>query len=168
MLGVFIALASPSIPAENIEILCFSFPTARVFSREDGGGRALKIQWPTVVHATAYVVELWEENSQMPERFHSCQAAKNGRDGKVQLQNMRMNETAWFIRGCRYMAGVFSDSPFASFWSFCCALLYRQTMLCVTSSPDFSRASAGMTYNPLQVSLAQADAKPAVPSTRSQ
>eukprot|EP00913_Durusdinium_trenchii_P002564 g2373.t1 len=85
LLGVFIALASPSIPAENIEILCFSFPTARVFSREDGGGRALKIQWPTVVHATAYVVELWEENSQMPERFHRT-VPENLREVLVELR----------------------------------------------------------------------------------
>ena len=39
---------------------------------EPGGGRGLIIQWPTVVHATAYVVELWEENSGIPERFHRC------------------------------------------------------------------------------------------------
>lgn len=30
------------------------------------------IQWPTVVHATAYVVELYEETAQTVERFHSA------------------------------------------------------------------------------------------------
>lgn len=52
---------------------------------EDGGGRALKIQWPTVVHATAYVVELWEENSQMPERFHRT-VPENLREVLVELR----------------------------------------------------------------------------------
>jgi len=36
---------------------------------EPGGGRGILIQWPTVVHATAYVVELYEENASSLESF---------------------------------------------------------------------------------------------------
>ena len=38
--------------------------------QEPSGGRSIMIQWPTVVHATAYVVELYEETAQTVERFH--------------------------------------------------------------------------------------------------
>lgn len=37
---------------------------------EPGGGRGILVQWPTVVHATAYVVELYEENAASLECFH--------------------------------------------------------------------------------------------------
>lgn len=42
--------------------------------QEPGGGRGILIQWPTVVHATAYVVELYEENASSLESFRRCPA----------------------------------------------------------------------------------------------
>lgn len=36
---------------------------------EEAGGRSVCIQWPTVVHATAYTVELLEEGASAAERF---------------------------------------------------------------------------------------------------
>ena len=43
--------------------------------QEPNGGRGILVQWPTVVHATAYVVELHEENNASLEYFHRCLAA---------------------------------------------------------------------------------------------
>ena len=31
--------------------------------QEPNGGKGILIQWPTIIHATAYVVDLYEETS---------------------------------------------------------------------------------------------------------
>ena len=56
------------------QILRLKLPSAHTVQQEPGGGRGILIQWPTVVHATAYVVELYEENASSLESFRRCLA----------------------------------------------------------------------------------------------
>mmetsp|Transcript_37445 Transcript_37445/g.68499 ORF Transcript_37445/g.68499 Transcript_37445/m.68499 type:complete len:510 (+) Transcript_37445:137-1666(+) len=44
-------------------------PELLPFDETEAGTRSLQIQWPTVVHATAYTVELFEEGTPQPEVF---------------------------------------------------------------------------------------------------
>mmetsp|Transcript_31192 Transcript_31192/g.72711 ORF Transcript_31192/g.72711 Transcript_31192/m.72711 type:complete len:508 (-) Transcript_31192:166-1689(-) len=44
-------------------------PELLPYDETEAGTRSVQIQWPTVVHATAYTVELWEDGTSQPECF---------------------------------------------------------------------------------------------------
>jgi hypothetical protein len=94
-------------PPEAPELLPFD---------EVGGGRSILIQWPTIVHATAYIVELYEETSGTLERFHRV-VPDNLREVLVELRVGNLQPTGSYGACVRSVAPCGCESS-PSPWSF--------------------------------------------------
>lgn len=83
---------------------------------EVGGGRSILIQWPTIVHATAYIVELYEETSGTLERFHRV-VPDNLREVLVELRVGNLQPAGSYGACVRSVAPCGCESS-PSPWSF--------------------------------------------------
>jgi len=83
---------------------------------EVGGGRGILIQWPTVIHATAYTVELYEETTGTVERFHRA-VPENLREVLVELRVGNLQPAGSYGACVRCVAPCGCESA-PSPWSF--------------------------------------------------